>query len=75
MGNAEGHAASPLQIAFDLDDGVRAPEPLTQAGESLIAPTTETPWRSLSARLAGLADLQLTLCEELGDLPQFPGGG
>ena len=59
-----------------MDDAVHETEPLNrQAGASLIAPTTETPWRSLDARLTGPADLQLTLSEELGDLPHFLGGG
>ena len=38
---------------------------LAAAGATVIAAPVETPWRSLNARLAGPAGLQLTLFEEL----------
>lgn len=45
---------------------------LTAAGAELIAPPTETPWRSLNARLQGPADMQLTIFTEL-DVMEKPG--
>jgi catechol 2,3-dioxygenase-like lactoylglutathione lyase family enzyme len=65
-----GHPVSPhIRIAFEVEDAVHDTDALTRAGATLLAPPTETPWRSLNARLAAPADLQLTLFEELGDLP------
>jgi catechol 2,3-dioxygenase-like lactoylglutathione lyase family enzyme len=65
-----GRPVSPhIRLAFEVDDTAREAAALTDAGASLIAPPTETPWRSLNARLSGPADLQLTLFEELGPSP------
>jgi predicted enzyme related to lactoylglutathione lyase len=62
-----GRPVSPhIRIAFEVDDVARDSDTLVHAGASLIAPPTETPWRSRNARLAAPADLQLTLFEELG---------
>jgi hypothetical protein len=36
-----------------------------EGGAELIAPPTVTPWNSLNARLAGPADVQLTVFQEL----------
>jgi predicted enzyme related to lactoylglutathione lyase len=64
-----GRQVSPhIRIAFEVDDVEHDTEALTGAGGTLIAPPTETPWRSRNARLSGPADLQLTLFEELDDL-------
>jgi catechol 2,3-dioxygenase-like lactoylglutathione lyase family enzyme len=61
-----GRRVSPhLRVAFEVDDAAEATDRLTGAGATLIAPPTRTPWESLNARLAGPADLQLTLFEEL----------
>ena len=61
-----GRRVSPhLRVAFEVDDAVEATDRLTKAGATLIAAPTRTPWESLNARLAGPADLQLTLFEEL----------
>ena len=43
------------------------PTRLMDAGAELIAPPTETPWRSLNSRLEAPAGLQITLFEELED--------
>ena len=38
-----------------------------EGGATLVAPPTETPWRSLNARLEAPAGLQITLFQELDD--------
>jgi predicted enzyme related to lactoylglutathione lyase len=61
-----GRQVSPhIRIAFEVDDAVQDTQRLVDAGAQVIAAPTETPWRSLNARLEGPADLQLTLFEEL----------
>ncbi len=61
-----GRPVSPhIRIAFEVDDAVQDTQRLADAGAHVIAAPTETPWRSLNARLEGPADLQLTLFEEL----------
>ena len=54
-----------LRVAFEVADADAATDALVAAGAELIAPATETPWRSRNARLAGPADLQITLFQEL----------
>ena len=62
-----GRPVSPhIRIAFEVDHVDPDTEALVRAGATLIAPPTETPWRSRNSRLSGPADLQLTLFEELG---------
>ena len=56
--------AGAIRVAFEVDDSQAATDALVAAGAELIAPPTETPWRSLNARLEG-PDLQLTLFEAL----------
>jgi lactoylglutathione lyase len=56
-----GHVRVALQVADSADATDRA----VSAGAQLIAPPTETPWRSLNSRLDGPAGLQLTLFQEL----------
>jgi lactoylglutathione lyase len=57
--------AGHLRVAFQVDDAAAVTGRLTAAGAVLLAPPTETPWRSLNARLEGPAELQLTLFQEL----------
>ena len=57
--------AGPIRVALQVPDAEAATERAVEAGALVIAPVTETPWRSLNARLAGPAGLQLTLFEEL----------
>ena len=54
-----------FRIGFEVDDAAAATERLVAAGAELIAPPTETPWRSLNSRLEAPAGLQITLFEEL----------
>jgi lactoylglutathione lyase len=57
--------AGHIRVAFEVDDSSATTARLIDAGATLIAPPTETPWRSLNARLQGPGDLQLTLFQEL----------
>jgi predicted enzyme related to lactoylglutathione lyase len=62
-----GRSVSPhIRIAFEVTDAHSMTRHLSPAGGQLIAAPRQTPWRSLNARLAGPAGLQLTLFEELG---------
>jgi predicted enzyme related to lactoylglutathione lyase len=54
-----------LRVAFEVADATGTAAALVAEGAELIAPPTETPWRSRNARLAAPADLQITLFEEL----------
>ena len=57
--------AGHIRIAFEVDDATATTRALTEAGATLIAAPTRTPWNSLNARLEAPAGLQLTLFEEL----------
>jgi predicted enzyme related to lactoylglutathione lyase len=61
-----------LRVAFEVADADAATRRLVDAGAELIATPRETPWRSLNARLAGPAGLQLTLFQELDAAPEAP---
>ena len=54
-----------IRVAFEVTDAGGATDALVDAGATLIAPPTETPWRSLNSRLEAPAGLQITLFEEL----------
>lgn len=54
-----------IRVAFEVTDAEGATTTLVDAGAELIAPPTETPWRSLNSRLEASAGLQITLFEEL----------
>jgi predicted enzyme related to lactoylglutathione lyase len=64
----DGHTAPRLRVAFEVDDSAATTATLAAAGAEVIATPRETPWRSLNARLAGPAGLELTLFQELGPL-------
>ena len=57
--------AGHVRLAFEVEDAASATARLAAAGAEVVAAPTETPWRSLNARLEGPAGLQLTLFEEL----------
>jgi lactoylglutathione lyase len=57
--------AGHIRVAFEIGDADATTQRLLEAGATLIAPPTETPWRSRNARLQGPGDLQLTLFQEL----------
>jgi lactoylglutathione lyase len=58
--------AGSIRVAFEVADVTGATADLEEAGATVIAPPTRTPWDSLNARLDGPAGLQLTLFQELG---------
>ena len=57
--------AGHVRVALEVDDSRAATDAAVEAGAELVAEPTETPWRSLNARLEGPGGLQLTLFEEL----------
>lgn len=57
--------AGQIRVAFEVGDVRAATAAATGGGAELVAAPTETPWRSLNARLEAPAGLQLTLFEEL----------
>ena len=60
--------AGHIRIALEVADAGAATATAAGAGARVLAEPTETPWRSLNARLEGRAGLQLTLFEELETL-------
>jgi uncharacterized glyoxalase superfamily protein PhnB len=54
-----------LRVAFEVADTAAVTDELVDGGAELIAPPTETPWRSLNSRLSAPADLQITVFQEL----------
>lgn len=56
--------AGHIRVAFEVDDSTAVTRELTDAGATLVAEPTRTPWDSLNSRLEGPAGLQLTLFEE-----------
>ena len=54
-----------IRLAFEVDDAEAHTHRLAGSGATVLAEPTETPWRSLNARLEGPAGLQLTVFEEL----------
>lgn len=56
--------APKFRLAFEVTDAAGTTEILTEAGATLVAEPTETPWRSLNARLEA-PDLQITVFQEL----------
>ncbi|WP_250444514.1 VOC family protein [Actinotalea sp. C106] len=57
-----------LRVAFEVDDAATTTRALVEAGAEELAPPTETPWRSLNARLEAPAGLQITVFQELEPL-------
>jgi uncharacterized integral membrane protein (TIGR00697 family) len=55
----------PWRVALEVDDAATTTRIAQAAGGALIAEPTETPWRSLNARLSAPAGIQLTIFEEL----------
>jgi predicted enzyme related to lactoylglutathione lyase len=54
-----------LRVAFEVDDAEETTRRLGEAGAEVVAPPTETPWRSLNARLDAPAGLHVTVFQEL----------
>ncbi|MCY1136713.1 VOC family protein [Actinoplanes sp. Pm04-4] len=54
-----------FRLAFEVADATASTAEAVEAGAQVVAPPTETPWRSLNARLEAPGDLHITLFEEL----------
>jgi catechol 2,3-dioxygenase-like lactoylglutathione lyase family enzyme len=66
-----GHLTDgPIRVAFEVQDVEDRTVRLVQGGAELVAEPTETPWRSLNARLRGPGGIQLTLFQELTTLAE-----
>ncbi|TWD81359.1 putative enzyme related to lactoylglutathione lyase [Kribbella amoyensis] len=59
--------AGQYRVALQVPDSATTTRTLTEAGATLVAPPTVTPWNSLNARLETPGGIQLTLFTELGD--------
>ena len=57
--------APKYRVAFEVRDTTTTTDALVDAGAELIAAPVETPWRSLNARLAAPASVQITIFQEL----------
>ena len=53
-----------IRVAFEVADAATATSAAVDAGATVIAEPTRTPWGSLNARLEAPAGLQLTLFEQ-----------
>jgi catechol 2,3-dioxygenase-like lactoylglutathione lyase family enzyme len=58
--------AGQYRVAFEVDDSTATTRRLAEAGATVIAEPTRTPWNSLNSRLEGPAGIQLTLFTNLG---------
>ena len=58
--------AGHIRVALEVGDSRAVTRTLADAGATVIAEPTRTPWNSLNARLEAPAGLQLTLFQELG---------
>lgn len=66
-----GRSVSPkFRVAFEVVDAAASTEALVDGGASLVAPPTETPWRSLNARLDAPGGIHLGLFQELETLEE-----
>ena len=67
-----------LRVAFEVDDAAAVTERLGEAGATVVAPPTRTPWESLNARFDAPAGLHITVFQELEPpeaRSQLPGFG
>jgi uncharacterized glyoxalase superfamily protein PhnB len=54
-----------VRVAFEVADSARSTAALEAAGAEVIAPPTETPWRSLNSRMETPGGVQITAFQEL----------
>lgn len=54
-----------IRVAFEVPDAAATTDRLERGGATVVAPPTETPWRSLNARLEAPGGLQITAYQEL----------
>ena len=69
--------AGHVRVAFEVDDSAAVTSRLTDAGATLLAAPTRTPWASLNSRLEAPAGLQITVFQELAEpepalAPDYP---
>lgn len=57
--------AGKFRVAFEVSDAASVTGELVDAGATLLAPPTRTPWNSLNSRLDAPGGVQLTLFEAL----------
>jgi uncharacterized glyoxalase superfamily protein PhnB len=55
-----------VRVAFEVQDAAAASADWAAGGAAPVAPPTETPWRSLNARLEAPGGMQVTAFQELG---------
>ena len=66
-----GRRVSPkLRVAFEVLDAAGATQRLVEAGATLVAPPTVTPWRSSNSRLDAPGGLHIGLFQELETLEE-----
>ena len=56
--------APKVRVAFEVGDASAVTAELVSAGATQVAPPTETPWRSLNARLDAPGGLHITIFQE-----------
>ncbi|GAA2013599.1 VOC family protein [Nakamurella flavida] len=61
---AEGRPSPRIRLAFEVQDTAGCTRELAGAGADVVAEPVMTPWRSINARLAAPAGLQITLFQE-----------
>lgn len=54
-----------VRVAFEVSDAAAATADWVAGGAEQVAPPTETPWRSLNARLEAPGGMQVTAFQEL----------
>jgi lactoylglutathione lyase len=59
--------AGHIRVALEVDDSPAVTASLAEAGATMLAEPTRTPWNSLNARLEAPGGPRLTLFTELGD--------
>lgn len=59
-----------IRVAFEVADAAAMTTTLEAAGATVVAPPTQTPWRSLNARLEAPGGLQITAYQELETLEE-----
>lgn len=65
-----GRDVSPrIRLAFEVADVDTVTSRMVAAGAEPVAPPTETPWRSLNARIDAPGPIHVTLFQELGTHP------
>lgn len=55
-----------VRVAFEVPDAAAATTDWVAGGATEVAPPTETPWRSMNARLEAPGGMQVTAFQELG---------